>query len=292
MDFITVVVIIAIIYVLIKIFNNNDNKKTKNEYSNDDLKKYDTNEIKIEYDKEEVNEEAKKKAEKITTYNQLEKLEEQLYNVEDKMNDYEDDGKIEMYAKAFVKHEILEKAYDIAQDKPFRYYVSDIDVNLPIEIAKKAGKLITLKEYETLKVYDDGYFDYFSLEEADDIEELKKEAARILDYDNNKEIINFLKLEEKNDISKINDLLKKSSFLQEEFDIDLDDELDPYEQYLEYKKAEGYIRELEKKGVPNAYLFVENGYNTIESIKSLSDKEVLAMKGIGKKTLEKLRKVI
>ena len=292
MDFVTVVVIIAIIYVLIKIFNNNDNKKTKNEYSNDDLKKYDTNEIKIEYDKEEVNEEAKKKAEKITTYNQLEKLEEQLYNVEDKMNDYEDDGKIEMYAKAFVKHEILEKAYDIAQDKPFRYYVSDIDVNLPIEIAKKAGKLITLKEYETLKVYDDGYFDYFSLEEADDIEELKKEAARILDYDNNKEIINFLKLEEKNDISKINDLLKKSSFLQEEFDIDLDDELDPYEQYLEYKKAEGYIRELEKKGVPNAYLFVENGYNTIESIKSLSDKEVLAMKGIGKKTLEKLRKVI
>ena len=291
MDFITVVVIIAIVYVLIKISTQKGDNKTNRASSKDSSQQYDMEEIKIEYDKEEVHSEAAKKAEKITTYNQLEKLEEQLYNAEDKMNDYSDDGKVEMYAKAFVKYEILEEAYYIAQDKPFRYYIADFDINMPIEVIKKAGKLITPKEYEALEDYDDGYFDYFSLGEADNIEELKENAKNILN-DNNKEIINFIKLAENNDISKINNLLKKSSFLQNEFDIDLDDDLDPYEQYLDYKEIQENITELKKKKIPSAYLFVENGYNTIESIKALSDKEVLAINGVGKKTLEKLRAVL
>jgi len=283
---------IVIYFLYIKYFKSDkkpDNAAlSKKEYNDFDKKD-------LELEQWMIDLEAKEMAKKIKTRKGLEALEEKLYKLQEKSDEYEYNDNKTMGEKTDKKIAIVENAISIAGDNPFRYYVcDDIDIETPQSVIKIIGKSIAPSKYEEINDEDKDYFDVITLEEAENIEEAN-EIAKEYFTDEVKEVIKLRKIFDSNmdpilKEEKFNLLVSKSEYLQEILDFlddDFDDEISFYQQYLADRDMKKKIKEFGDFSF--SHIFVYQGYKSIEEVQKLSDKEILSINGVGKKTLETIR---
>jgi len=234
---------------------------------------------------DEIRNAAEEAADKIKTHIRIEAAEERLDTLHEKLDEAESETTID---KLKDKARILEEAIDIASNKPFRYYIESLDVNItaPKEIFKFIGKAITPKKYEELDNTLKQYFDEITFSDVNDVEEAVEIAKSEVD-DRVKEIIAFRKivddekLSEEHKIKKLDNFMKTSNVLVDEFD-DPDDFGNYYYQYLRLRD----IKELENFGIKKAGYFVDNGYSTIEEVINVPPEKIIEWHGIGEATLK------
>jgi len=263
------------------------NTLKKSFYNNQELEK-----VSNQNNEYNINIEAEKIAEKIKTFKGIEALKDKVYQLEDKLSEYTYNKT--MSDKTEYKIAIVDKALEIINNTPYRYYYcDDVDMNTPTSILPLVGKVITPKRFKEI---DDEYKVYFEVVLFSDYssdEEIKEEALEYL-TDNTKEVIKLRKIFESNiDIiskeKKFDSLVLKSDFLKEMLNIDEDEDISYYNTYTYNIEIEDKINKF--GDVSLASLFVRLGYESIEDIKKLSDKEILSIDGVGIKTLEYIRKL-
>lgn len=238
--------------------------------------------------------EAREVADSIKTHKGIEGLENRIDALSDKMDDYHFDENDLMYEKTQEKQEILKLALVYAGENPYRYYYClETDVDTPLEELKLVGKTISRQKYNELSNEQREFYDAITLEETDSVEEANEYAKdMMLEDDEMKDLKSYRKIMESdlNDKEReeaFNKLVSKSDYLMENLYLEVDEDMSLYKQYL---RNEEKSKKREKLGdLPYAYTFIDNGYETIEEISSLSDKDILSMYGIGKKSLEEIR---
>jgi len=233
----------------------------------------------------ELYNQAKEIADKITTQKGIESLEDRIDRIYEKDNLTSADQK---------KISILEKAIDIASDKPFRYYFEnyDVDMHTPLSILNYAGKVLTPKQFDELDESTQEYFEMITIGDCEDVSEAKEIAFEEL-TDDVKEWKKFRKILESSEDNiekskKLKKLVDQSDFLKSELDFDEDE--DYYEQYLHSLYFYEKLKELED--IPEASLFINNGFDSKEKILKLTDKEISSIKGIGPKKLDNIKEAL
>jgi hypothetical protein len=291
-NIIVYIIIIAIAYFLLsspknKVNNSKNNDNTHNEDDTDYIK----------YDKNKAYNEALKKAHKITTYKQLEALDDKIIRTEERLSHYEEEGKDKQYEKTYVELEILTEAYSIAEYKPYRYYIQYIDIDTPLEVLNMVGKLITPKVYDKLDDKIKDYFEEILLMEAINTDETKQIVLDVMQqYEEELKVLkSFQKIitsdmDDQEKEKKFNKLIRNNVYLQEELAIDLENNISPFEQYKDILMRNETFEAW--KGIPYKDVLYNAGYRTIQDLKNVSDTELLSIKGIGKKTLARIRNVV
>lgn len=281
-------------FIYTKVFNKqNGNEKTS--YDNRPTKYNNKSSRFISKTEELKDVEAREIANGIKTHKGIEGLENRIDTQDLKMIDYEENSL--MYEKAREKLEILELALSYAWENPYRY-VYDVtpDVDTTLEELKMVGKTISRQQYNELSEDEREYYDVITLAEADSIEEANEYAKDyLIEDDEMKDLISFRKIIESdlNDQVKeeaFNKLVSRSDYLMENLYLEVDENMSLYKQYLRNEEKDVKVSKL--GDLPYAYDFVDNGYETIEEISSLSDKDILSMYGIGKKRLEEIREYL
>jgi len=193
----------------------------------------------------EINNEAEQMAQKVKTLSGIEALEARLEKQEEKYRDEEDEIK---NAKIEENIEILQMAIDMASDQPYRYYYFDEpDTDTELEELKLIGKLLTHKRYDELDNTLQGRFDFVSIGEMEDAQDMASEYLT----DEVKELIKFRKIVE-SDLSteekakKFNNLVSKSDYLLEELDLDDKPEPGEYDNKFEASLYGQYLQRFER----------------------------------------------
>lgn len=247
---------------------------------------------------EDKGNEAEEIAKKVKTHKGLEALQEKIYTLEEKMDDYQFNDNERMYEKTEEKHSIMEMALEYANENPYRYYYcEDPDVDTPIAELKMIGKSISVQKYKTLDAELRGNFWHVSLEEAESLEEADEivEDNMSVEKDELNDLMAFRKIIESDETEegkekKFNKLVSKSVYLMVELDLDKDENISLYEQYKDIQSINEKIQKLDP--LPYANFFVDNGYENIEKISALSDEEIRNMEGIGSKRLSEIREYL
>ncbi len=242
--------------------------------------------------------EAKEIAKSIKTHRGLEGLQNKIDALGDKMEDYHFNEKELMYEKTEEKQTIMEMALNYAGSNPYRYYYcEDPTVDTTLTELKMIGKSISVQKYNELDEKIRNVFDVISLEEAENVEEANELAKDnvLSEEEEFRDLISYRKIIESNETDKekekkFNRLVKKSEYLMDELDLDPEDDLSPYEQYLEDEILGEKIGALYP--MPHAWVLVQNGVETIEDVRALSNEELLALSDIGSKRLLDIRKYL
>ncbi len=239
--------------------------------------------------------EARNIAKSVKTHRGLEGLQNKIDALGDKMDDYHYNDKELMYEKAEEKQSIMGMALEYAQTNPYRYYyVEDLTVDTPLSVLKILGKTISVQKYNELDEKDRNKYYVVTLEEAENIndaEDIAKDDSLIED-EYLKDIIDYRKIIESNETDeekekKFNKLVIKSDYLMDELYLDETDNISLYEQYKHIQITNEKINKLYP--LPYANFFINNGYETIEVIASMTNNEILGMDGVGKKKLSEIR---
>jgi hypothetical protein len=282
----------VVAYFLYMKYFKGDGRSTNTTLSKKENNDFDKKDLELEQWMIEL--EAKEIAKKIKTRKGLEALEEKLYKLQEKSDEYDYNDNEVMREKTDKKISIIESAICIAGDNPFRYYFcDDVDMETPQSVIRTIGKSISPSKYEEINDEDKNYFDVITLEEVENIEEAN-EMAKEYFTDEAKEVIKLRKIFDSDMDSilkeqKFDALVSKSEYLQEilDFDEDIDEDISFYQQYLADRDMRSKIKEF--GNFTFAEIFVHQGYENIEEVQKLSDKEILSIKGVGKKTLETIR---
>lgn len=247
--------------------------------------------------------EAKDIASRVETEKDLDSLYERIYNTQDKIDEYDD--RTVMCYQAEKELEILEMALEYAKDNPYRYcYAYYVHTHTPLAELKFVGKLFSSQEHSRIiKEHYKLYFvqillidEEYAQKESQDVQTKIKDIENccfnnITKYELN-ELMEFRKIIEADNIDEatektFNKLVSKSKFIQNDLDLSINDKNSLYDQCKRRLIQRETIKHLSP--CPCAKKFVENGYETLDEIFKLSDKEILAIKGIGIKNLEKVR---
>ena len=239
--------------------------------------------------------EAKEIANSVKTHRGLEGLQNKIDALGDKMDDYHFNEKELMYEKTEEKQQIIEMALDYAYGNPYRYYYEvEPDIDTPLVEIKMIGKTISVQKYHELDEELRKNYNHISLEEAEDVEEaneLVKDNFLMEEVDF-KDLVKYRKLIESDETEiekekKFNNLISKSEYLMDELGLDMHEDGSLYDQYKYIQIVNQKIKKLYP--LPYASFFVDNGYEEIGNIITMSDDEIRGMYGIGPKSLFEIR---
>lgn len=177
--------------------------------------------------------EAQKIADNVKTHRGLMSLENRIQDAEFKAYDHEDGSS--GYENYMKKAKILQEAYNIASTKPYRYIFDDyISADTPLAVLKLAGKSISKKTYDDLPDDLKDYFTSITIEDAGNVQEadsfVNQDIEEINDFKAYRSIIES-EITESEKADRLNSLFSKSQILRNEFDIEEDSDISPYDQY-------------------------------------------------------------
>ena len=246
----------------------------------------------------EKNTEAHEIAKGIKTHKGIDGLQNKIDALSDKMDEYHYNDKETMYDKTKEKQEIMERALEYAYSNPYRYYYcGDVDIDTPLKEIKLIGKTISVQKYNELDQFNQRSYSQISLDEAENIEDANEIAKddSILDRDEIDILIKFRKIIESDETEdekekKFNKLVSKSEYLIEQLELDEYQDGSLYQQYKQIQIKHQKIKKL--GGLPFANIFIDNGYENIDEIITLSDDKIKSMYGIGPKSLVEIRRHI
>ena len=247
------------------------------------------------YSNIDIDTEAKKIAEGIKTHRGLEGLQNKIDAAQDKLDDYHHNDNETMYGKTEKRMEVLERALEYAVENPYRYYYDELlDVTTPLAEFKLMGKTISVQKFNEFEPGTRDKYDVINLSDADDLDEANEYAkdSISIDEDELKVLIKFRTIVE-SDMSeeerqkKLEVLFGGSEYLVDELDLDPDENISLYEQYRQNEIMTEKLRKLYP--FPYGDYFIEEGIEDMETIKALTDKEILAINGIGEIRAKEIR---
>lgn len=247
------------------------------------------------YENIDVDTEAKKIAEGVKTHRGLEGLQNKIDTAQDKLDDYHHDDNERMYEKTEARIEILERALEYAEANPYRYYYDELpDVTTPLEEFKLMGKTISVQKFNELEPADSDRYDAITLGDVEDLEEANEYAkdSVSIDEDELKLLIKFRTIvesgmPEKERQKKFEVLFSESEYLVDELDLDPNENISLYEQYRQNEIMSEKLSKLYP--LPYGDYFIDEGIEDMETIKGLTDKEILSINGIGEKRSKEIR---
>lgn len=224
------------------------------------------------YDKT-IEQEAEETADKVTTLQQVRKFEDKVHKAADRINEAKTGRGIE---SAERKLGVLEKAQEIIENKVFTYqFIPSLALDTPQNILDAAYKVYQPEDIDSAKEsLSDDDNDWMPMDmwaEKEDPEPFfnaLKKFRLILDSD---------ELEEKK-AKKVNQLVKRSESLAEEFFVD--DDFTPWEQWQ--------IDKLNVLGAPLADVLYREGIAKPEDYLKIDPDEFIKRKGVGPKTQQAL----
>lgn len=228
----------------------------------------------VSYSKEDILAEAQEIADKVKTPKQFSALEERLDKAQDRAAEAESDKAI---ANAERKARVLEEALSLAGNKAYGWqFIPDLDLTIPKKLLENAYKVFSPADYEKAKIElssDDR--DWYKLDAWDEPEELELDVKSLLKF---REIVESDLPQDVRE-RKVNELVDKDDTLAEFFDSE--DVLSPGQQW--------FAMVLKEDGLPKAEELYAEGYTTPEACLEIDPNEFLKRKGVGPKTVEKLK---
>lgn len=216
--------------------------------------------------------EAEKISKEITTIKEFRALEKKVENSITSMSNTNTE---KAYDKACNRHDILEKALELASKKTLQWqFIPKIDIYTSSNILKYAHKIFSNEEYEEIHASIGEQSDWYSMtgwDEGDEPEAYTTTLIKlqtIIENDNSQE--------EK--IKKITALVSKEKILNELFFKEKD--LTAGEQW--------FAGLLEKKGLPLAFELYKEGYTNEAKCLEIDPQEFSKRKGVGTKKVEQL----
>jgi hypothetical protein len=223
----------------------------------------------------DIADEAEEIANKVETIKQFQSLERKLEKLEDRMDELTTEKAIE---NASHKYDVLQEAINIAASKKYQWqYIPSMELTTPKSTLEIAYKIYSAKEYEEIiKSFDGNKNDWYGIDAYDE----KDDPEPFL-----KSLLKFRAIVESTDpddikASNINKLASNSKELAEEF-FDTEGDLKPGDQW--------FAEILSMSGVPLADKLYSEGYTTVEKCLAIDSIEFSKRKGVGPKTVEKLK---
>ena len=223
----------------------------------------------------DIADEAEDIASKVETIKQFHALERKLEKLEERMDELTTERALE---NASHKYDVLQEAINIAESKIYQWqYIPSMELSTPKSTLETAYKVYSPKEREDLiKSSGDNKDDWYGIDaygEKDDPEPFLKSLIKF------REIVEST---DSDDIkaNNINKLVSKSKDLAEEF-FDTDGDLKPGDQW--------FAEILSIAGLPMADELYSEGYTTAEKCLAIDPVEFSKRKGVGPKTVDKLK---
>jgi len=223
----------------------------------------------------DITDEAEEIANKVETIKQFHALERKLEKLEERMDELTTEKALE---NASHKYDVLQEAINIAESKTYQWqYIPSMELSTPKETLEKAYKTYSTSEYdEIIKSSNGNKDDWYGIDAYGE----KEEPESFL-----KSLIKFRAIVESTDTDdikakNINNLVSKSKDLAEEF-FDAEGDLKPGDQW--------FVEILSIAGLPMADELYSEGYTTAEKCLTIDPVEFSKRKGVGPKTVDKLK---
>lgn len=223
----------------------------------------------------DIADEAEEIANKVETIKQFHALERKLEKLEERMDELTTEKALE---NASHKYDVLQEAINIAESKTYQWqYIPSMELSTPKSTLEIAYKVYSPTEYEELiKSSGGNKNDWYGIDaygEKDDPEPFLKS------------LLKFRAIVESTDTddikaNNINKLVSKSKELAEEF-FDTEGDLKPGDQW--------FTEILSMAGLPLADELYSEGYTTAEKCLAIDPVEFSKRKGVGPKTVDKLK---